>query len=251
MLAFVVWWAVTLTWSPSRIYGPEKLFYLATLAYWGLIVGALIIGPDPERVRRLFTLLLLFATWVGIESLLLYREDPTLLHLHKRADEYHAFNNYQQIGRMAGLGALVAFTAWLFGRRLSVGNLLFLVLCAMLTFVLMTTGGKGAILATAACILLALLVGLRVTRRKILYKRYQLSIIWLVVGLVAGLSICCCHLRAHAQISRASLRHDRRRRVPRNRGKSVRRVPGRAQALAGGAGTWSWCRQLAGYMGRV
>ena len=188
MLAFVVWWAVTLTWSPSRIYGPEKLFYLATLAYWGLIVGALIIGPDPERVRRLFTLLLLFATWVGIESLLLYRQDPTLLHLHKRADEYHAFNNYQEIGRMAGMGALVAFTAWLFGRRLSGGNLLLLALCAMLTFVLMLGGGKGPVLATAACILLALLVGLHVTRRKILYKRYQLSIIWLVIGLVAGLS---------------------------------------------------------------
>jgi O-antigen ligase len=189
MFAFVVWWAVTLTWSPSRIYGPEKLFYLATLAYWGLIVGALIIGPDPDRVRRLFTLLLLFATWVGIESLLIYREDPTLLHLPRGADEYRAFNNYQEIGRMAGLGALVAFTAWLFGRRWSGGNLLLLALCAMLTFVLMLGGGKGPVLATAACILLALLVGLHVTKRKILYKRNQLSIIWLVIGLVAGLAI--------------------------------------------------------------
>jgi len=90
---------------------------------------------------------------------------------------------------MAGLGALVAFTAWLFGRRLSGGNLLLLALCAMLTFVLMLGGGKGPVLATAACILLALLVGLHVTRRKIFYQRYQLSIIWLVIGLVAGLAI--------------------------------------------------------------
>jgi O-antigen ligase len=189
MLAFVVWWAVTLTWSPSRIYGPDKVFYLATLTYWGLIVGALIIGPDPDRVRRLFTLLLLFATWIGIESVLLYRVDPTLLHLSRRAHAYQAFNNYQEIGRMAGIGVLVAFTAWLFGRRLSGGNLLLLALCAMLTFVLMLGGGKGPVLATAACILLALLVGLRVTGRKILYKRSHLSIIWLVIGLVVGLSI--------------------------------------------------------------
>jgi O-antigen ligase len=189
MLAFVVWWAVTLLWSPSRIYGPEKVFYLATLAFWGLIVGALIIGPDPDRVRRFFTLLLLFATWVGIESLLLYRMDPTLLHVHKRADEYRAFNNYQEIGRMAGLGVLVAFTAWLFGRRLSGGNLLLLALCAMLTFVLMLGGGKGPVLATAACVLLALLFGLRITRRRIFYQRHQLSIIWLVTGLVASLAI--------------------------------------------------------------
>ena len=59
MLALVVWWAVTLTWSPSKVYGPSKVFYLATLAFWGLIAGALIVGPNPERVRRLFTLLLL------------------------------------------------------------------------------------------------------------------------------------------------------------------------------------------------
>jgi O-antigen ligase len=189
MGCLVAWLLVSLLWSPSRIYGPQKVFYLATLAYWGLIAGALIIGPDPQRVRRLFTLLLLFATWVGIESLLIYRVDPTLLHLPRGAAEYRAFNNYHEIGRMAGLGALVAFTTWLFGRRTSVANLLFLVLCAMLTFVLMTPGGKGEVLATAACILLALLVGLHVTKRKILYKRNQLSIIWLVIGLVAGLAI--------------------------------------------------------------
>jgi O-antigen ligase len=197
MLALVVWWIVTLTWSPSQIYGPEKVFYLATLAFWGLIVGALIIGPDPDRVRRLFTLLLLFATWVGIECLLIYRVDPALIYradptqayLPAGADEYRAFNNYQQIASVAGLGTLVAFATWLFGRRTSVANLLFLVLCAMLTFVLLTTGGKGATLATVACMFLALLVGLRVTRRKILYKGYQVSIIWLAVGLMAGISI--------------------------------------------------------------
>ena len=174
------------------------------MAFWGLIAGALIVGPDPERVRRLFTLLLLFAIWVGIDSLLIYRQDPTLLHLHKERREYRAFGSYQQIGRMAGIGALVAFTAWLFGRRMSVANLLFLALCAMLTFVLMLGGGKGPVLATAACILLALLVGLRVTRRKIFYKRYQLSIIWLVIGLVAGLSILLPPPIAHLDPSSVS-----------------------------------------------
>ena len=59
----------------------------------------------------------------------------------------------------------------------------------MFTFVLINTGGKGATLATAVCALLPLLVGLRVTRRKIFYKRYQIWIIWLVVALVVGLSI--------------------------------------------------------------
>jgi O-antigen ligase len=188
MLAFVTWWAVTLTWSPSRIYGPQKVFYLATLAFWGLITGVLIVGPDRERVRRLFTLTLLLSIWVGIESLLIYGKDPTQLYLPKSAD-YRAFGDYQSLAGIAGFGALIAFTAWLFGRRGSVANLLFLVLSSMLTFVLLNTGGKGATLITAACMLLALLVGLRVTRRKILYKRYQVSIIWLAVGLTAGISI--------------------------------------------------------------
>jgi O-antigen ligase len=189
MGCLVAWFLLSLLWSPSRIYGPEKVFYLATLAYWGLIAGALITGPDPERVRRLFTLLLLFATWVGIESLLIYRVDPTVLYRPQGPDDYRVFNNYQQIATIASLGVLVAFTTWLFGRRTSVANLVFLGLGAMLTFVLMATGGKGAVLATAACSLLALLVGLHVTKRKVLYKRSQLSIIWLAIGLVAGLAI--------------------------------------------------------------
>jgi O-antigen ligase len=187
MLAFVVWWAATLSWSPSEVYGPSKVLYLATLALWGLIAGALIIAPNPERVRRLLTLVLLLAIWVGIESLLIYIDNPGGLFVGKRQDR--ALGSYQHIGRAAGFGALIVFTAWLFCRRASSTSVVLIVLFGALFFVVAIAGGKGHVLATSACILLTLLLGLRVTGRKILYKRYGVSIIWLVSALIAGLSI--------------------------------------------------------------
>jgi O-antigen ligase len=188
MLALVAWWAVTLTWSPSRVYGPSKVFYLATLAQWALIAGALIVGPNPERVRRLFTLILLLATWVASESILIYAENPDGLFIGSHSDKYRPFGSYQFIGGISGLGALVAFTAWLFERRMS-AKLVFLALFAGLAFAVTIAGAKGPVLQTSVAILLTLLLGLQVTRDKILYKRYGISIIVLVGALVAGLSI--------------------------------------------------------------
>jgi O-antigen ligase len=194
MLALVAWWAVTLTWSPSQVYGPSKVFYLATLVLWGLTAGALIVAPNPERIRRLFTLLLLFAIWVGIDVLLIYGDDLNEIFQSAskaRQDENYEelLGGYQHIGRICGLGALVAFTAWLFGPRMSAVNYLLLVPFAGLAFVVTASGAKISVVAIVVPILLALLLGLRVTRRKILYRRYQISIIWLASALVAGLSI--------------------------------------------------------------
>lgn len=187
MLMFVLWWIVSLTWSPSDTYGPDKVFYLTTLVLWGLTAGALIVGPDPERLRRFFTLLLLLATWVGLESLLLYGADPDRL-FYGEGPEERLFGSYQHIGRVTGLGALVAFTAWLFGRRLRAASLLSLALFTGLAFVVTISGGKGPVLELSAAILLPLALGLRITRRKIFYKSYQVSIIFVVGAMVAGLS---------------------------------------------------------------
>jgi O-antigen ligase len=181
MLAFVAWWALTLTWSPSRIYGPDKVFLMATLVLWALTAAALIIAPRPERVRRLFTLLLLFAIWIGIEALLIYGQG-------EQGFVQVGGQNYLGLGRVVGLGALVAFTSWLFGRPMSFVNVLFLVLFAALAFVAMIGGGRGPVLAIAGPILLTLLLGPQLARRRILYKRRQISIIWLMSALIAGLS---------------------------------------------------------------
>ena len=54
--------------------------------------------------------------------------------------------------------------------------------------------------------LLPLVLGLRVTRRKIFYKPYQLWIIWLAIGLVAGLSIYIAATDRYPDPSSVSLR---------------------------------------------
>jgi O-antigen ligase len=202
MLAMVVWWAVTLTWSPSKSYGPTKVFYLGTLASWGLIAGALIVAADRERIQRLLTLILMLAIWVGIDALLIYggNLDDIILSSQQGREADRFLGSYQQIGHISGLGSLIVFTAWLFGRPRSVANLVFLALCAMLTFVLTSAGGKGPLLATVAVFLLPLVLGLRVTRRKILYKRYQ---IWLVVLASALVAVIGIYIAATDQVPKS------------------------------------------------
>jgi O-antigen ligase len=55
--------------------------------------------------------------------------------------------------------------------------------------VLTAAGGKGPVLATLAAFLLPLVLGLQVTRRRIYYRRYQVSMIVLASALVAGVTI--------------------------------------------------------------
>jgi O-antigen ligase len=237
MLAFVVWWAVTLTWSPSKVYGPSKVFFMATLELWALTAAALIVGPNPERVRRLFTLLLLFASWLGIEALQIYRED-------KQGFIMVGSASYVALGRVVGLGALVAFTAWLFGRRLSVVKLLFLALFVGLAFVLMIAGGRGPLISILVPILLTLLLGLQVTGRRILYRRYGISIVVLASGLIAGLSI---YIATTGQMPRSLARLESMvvggeiRGSAENRIERYGEVPGfwyHAPLLGNGAGSW-------------
>jgi O-antigen ligase len=178
MVCLVTWFLVSLEWSPSRAYGPDKVFLMATLELWAVIVGALIIAPDPERVRRLFTLLLLFAIVVGIEALLSYAEKGGSIR------RVTSVGGYLLLGRLTGLGALVALFGWLYspGR---VAGWICLSLFFGLAFVLSIGGGRGPLLATVLPLLLVVGLGIRLTTRKILYSRAQLSVLVLLLA-VAG-----------------------------------------------------------------
>jgi O-antigen ligase len=183
MVCLVTWLMFSLLWSPSRVYGPEKVFFLATLALWAVIAGALIIAPDPERTRRLFSLLLLFGLWMGVEVVWIYFEaggQVTQIHIGEA--------NYLMLGRLCGLGALVALAAWLYGRGGGAGWLC-LALFVILGFVLAIGGGRGPLLATVLPLLIPVALGIRLTARKILYSRTQLSVLVLLLAMAGGFAL--------------------------------------------------------------
>jgi O-antigen ligase len=181
MLCLVVWLLVTLSWSPSRIYGPSKVFLMATLELWAVIAGALIIAPNPERLRRLFTLLLLFALWIGVEVVLIYGAAGG-----QAGRIFLGSASYLMVGRLCGLGALVALAAWLYARNRAVGWLC-LALFVVLGFVLAIGGGRGPLLATVLALLIPIGLSIRLTTRRIRYSPTLLSVLVLLLATAVGL----------------------------------------------------------------
>jgi O-antigen ligase len=180
MVCLVTWLMFSLLWSGSRIYGPAKVFFMGTLVLWAVMAGVLIIAPDPERTRRLFTVLLLLGLWMGVEVVWIYLEaggQAGRIHLGEA--------NYLMLGRLCGLGALVALAAWLYGRGGGAGWLC-LALFVILGFVLAIGGGRGPLLATVLPLLIPVALGIRLTARKIFYSPTQLSVLVLLLATAIG-----------------------------------------------------------------
>jgi O-antigen ligase len=187
MVCLVAWFWVTLTWSPSRIYGPEKAFQMTTLALWALIAGAVIIAPNPERLRRLFTIILLLALWGGVDATLAYIETGGAQY-RIRTVEGDEGGGYLLLGRVCGPGALIALAGWLYGRGRVAGQLC-LGLFLGLGFVLAIGGGRGPLASTVLPLLIPIGLGLRLTLREIRYWRPLLSVLVLLLVVAGGLAM--------------------------------------------------------------
>jgi O-antigen ligase len=187
MVCLVTWLGVSLTWSPSEVYGSDKVFKMTTLALWPLIAGALIIAPSPERLRRLFTLILLLAGWAGIDAVVAYFQSGGAVYYLNTVDEGRRAG-YLLLGRVCGLGALVALAAWLSWRGQAT-SWLYLGLFFALAFVLAIAGGRGPLLSTALPLLLPIVLGVRWTTRRIQYIPTLLSVLVLLLATAGGLAL--------------------------------------------------------------
>ena len=187
MVCLIAWWGISLLWSPSRIYGPNKVFLMATLTLWALIAGALIIAPSPQRVRRLFTLLLLFAIVMGIDAVLVYAASGGGFYRRETVsgdvESYHLL-----LGRICGPGALIALVGWLYSRGRAAGRLC-LALLLGLGFVLVIGGGRGPLLSTVLPLLIPIALSIRLPARSILVSRTLLWVLVLLLAMPVGLAL--------------------------------------------------------------
>jgi O-antigen ligase len=186
MVCLVAWLWVTLMWSPSRIYGPGKLFEMTTLALWASIAAALIIAPAPERIRRLFTMMVLLALWGAVDAVLVYVETGGAYRYVTLEGEERG--GHLLLGRVCGPGALVALAGWLYWRGWTTSWLYLGLFCA-LAFVLAIGGGRGALISTALPLLIPIGLGIRLTTREIRYWRTLLSALVLLLVAVGGLAL--------------------------------------------------------------
>jgi O-antigen ligase len=175
---FVAYSTLALTWSPSNQYGPAKVLYLATLVAWCVVAAAVVIAPERTRVRRLLSALVVFALWVGIETLLAYLKGGGAGFVVAMG------GNYLGLGRVIGVGVagLLIYCVYLasgLAMRTAAAAL-----CAGLAALLLVIGGRGPFLAAAASMLLLLVVPWRWSAaRGLVVRRYGL---WLAGCLAAG-----------------------------------------------------------------
>jgi O-antigen ligase len=188
MIALIAWLAVGLVWSPSAMYGPYKVFLMGTLALWALMAGALIIAPSPERMRRLFTVLLLFAIVMGVEAILAHAQSGGAVYRFQSLDGSERGGGYLLLGRICGPGALVAFVGWLYARGRLAGWLCLTLLLA-LGFVLAIGGGRGPLLSTALPLLIPIWLSIRLPAHRILISRALFWVLVLLLAMPVGLAL--------------------------------------------------------------
>jgi O-antigen ligase len=187
MGCLVTWLWVSLLWSPSQIYGPQKVLFMGTLVLWALIAGALIIAPDPKRVRRLFTIILLLSLWGAVDALVGYVRSPNTVYQITTVDDEQV-GAYLILGMVCGPGALIALAGWL-GSRGRATRWLYLGLFLSLGFVLAIAGGRGPLVFAALPALIPIGLSLRLPKRRILLSRALLSALVLLLAAAGSLAL--------------------------------------------------------------
>jgi len=181
--ALLAYALLSMVWTPSVFYANSKVLYLATLVFWPLAGTVLIIAPEPVRYRRFFLVLLLFSSWVAIESGVAFLLNAASGGLGQYAEVLSG--TYLTLGRVIGPGFLVlaAYALYIAPARwlrviLGLGCLVFLLLLSVI-------GGRTPLIA-AALSSLVLLAGLKIR----LGRTPQRLLIQLVIILaVAGIAI--------------------------------------------------------------
>jgi O-antigen ligase len=175
-IVFIIWAMITHTWTPSKIYAPRKLLELVMLNLWCLIATALLIANRRERVRRFLLLLLVFGTAAALDGIVRYAT----------ADQFafsssFSLENYIAHGRFYGLGAVVAFAAWLQTRPFSKRGVALTAALTIYCCGLLVSGGRGPILGTLAGMMLPLALGFRFADRRLLASKALVASVLLFV----------------------------------------------------------------------
>jgi O-antigen ligase len=163
---FVAWAMTTNLWTPSKIYAPRKLLELATLTLWSIIATAMIVANRPERLRRFLLLLLVFATAASVDGIIQYTTTGPFA-----GSASFRLENYISQGRFYGMGALVAFAAWLQTSPFSKRGMVLMAAFVICWYGLLISGGRSPILGVLASMMLPLALGLRFAGRQLVVSK--------------------------------------------------------------------------------
>jgi O-antigen ligase len=176
---FLIWMIITIGWTPSNVYGPNKALELGTLVLWAAIVPALIIAPCPIRFNRFANAVMIFGGIVSVSAFVRYQQVGS---------NYGASENYLILGRVAGFAIAIAIV------QLSVSGALFKKICmAFLVlfcfFLLWTAGARGPFLSAIGSILVLMAGSVHLRKGTIRRRLGSAFIVLGIVGAIVAVSI--------------------------------------------------------------
>jgi O-antigen ligase len=193
LMIFIVWALLSGLWTPSDIYAQEKLFKLATLNLWSVIATAMIIANRRERVRRFLVLVLVLGTAAALDTITRYGgvaqydPAPNVLSTNDAFSANFYLENYLGQGRFYGMGALVAFAAWLRTSPYSKPGMVLMAAFAICFVGLLVIGSRGPTLGVLAGMMLPLALGLRFADRRLLASKALVASFVLLAVLIVAL----------------------------------------------------------------
>ncbi|MEA1951347.1 MAG: O-antigen ligase family protein, partial [Planctomycetota bacterium] len=146
---------LSLLWTSGDAYAHTKALHIGVLTTWTAVATGLVIASQRRRVERFLLLLVLFAVWLSVESLMAHSQSGDGTSVAALG------GNYLGLGRVIGPAALVALGYGLFMAKSTLARALGFAVAAVFVFVLLILGGRMPLLATAAGGLVPLVLAAR------------------------------------------------------------------------------------------
>ncbi len=177
---------LALMWTPGDAYAHVKALHIGVLTTWTVVATGLVIASERRRVERFLLLLVLFAAWLSIESLMVHSQSGDGTSVAALG------GNYLGLGRVIGPAALIALGYGLFMARSTFTRAASFAAVGLFMFVLLILGGRMPLLATAA----GGMVPLVLAARSASINRHRRAM-WAYVVLLVGAAttivyIGCC-----------------------------------------------------------
>lgn len=149
-LAFVLWFDLSVLWSPGKVYAAHKLSLLTFSVAWSYVAPLYIVSKDLVRLKRFFLMVFFMSLLYSLNLIFDGLKDG----FGKLPEVYGA--SYQGISFVIGMGLLVIVTDTIYGHG-SKYRLFFNYLTIVLLFLgVLVAGGRGAFIGIFIAIIMML-----------------------------------------------------------------------------------------------
>lgn len=173
-LLFIFYVFLSLFWTNGNLYSKQKAIYIFTLVFWSFI-GAIIIIPEKERLKRFFILLLNLSFIFVVAGIKTYMIDYN-------GGFVRIFGgNYLGLGYLVSLGSLLIIAFYLLFARNIFLKIISIILYVLFLYLLLVSGGRGPLLVSLIPLIALLIMGIKINYSCLYIYRYNIIIIFLVI----------------------------------------------------------------------